>query len=189
MFRQRKKFADIGKDTNFIGSTSELQKEYDKLSTKLDKLSEKEQKALATGTASAGKNAFVSLQYDIADTLNKMDVLSAKIKSVTSANGGLGDKFKIIRTDYSPKETTTPTINTENATKAVETVKKSIESIPEAASYSVEKSQQSLMEALAAVHKVEDGVSRYDKAISDAKVNLASVEKRSYYASIFERKS
>lgn len=173
----QKKFADIGKDTNFSGSTSELQKEYDKLSTKLDKLSEKEQKALATGTASTGKNAFVSLQYDIADTLNKMDVLSAKIKSVTSANGGLGDKFKIIRTDYSPKETTTPTINTENATKAVETVKKSIESIPEAARYSVEKSQQSLMEALAAVHKAEDGVSRYDKAISDAKANLANVEK------------
>ena len=173
----QKKFADIGKDTNFSGSTSELQKEYDKLSTKLDKLSEKEQKALATGTASTGKNAFVSLQYDIADTLNKMDVLSAKIKSVTSANGGLGDKFKIIRTDYSPKETTTPTINTENATKAVETVKKSIESIPEAARYSVEKSQQSLMEALAAVRKAEDGVSRYDKAISDAKADLASVEK------------
>lgn len=173
----QKKFADIGKDTNFSGSTSELQKEYDKLSAKLDKLSEKEQKALATGTASTGKNAFVSLQYDIADTLNKMDVLSAKIKSVTSANGGLGDKFKIIRNDYSPKETTTPTINTENATKAVETVKKSIESIPEAARYSVEKSQQSLMEALAAVHKAEDGASRYDKAISDAKANLASVEK------------
>lgn len=173
----QKKFADIGKDTNFSGSTSELQKEYDKLSTKLDKLSEKEQKALATGTASTGKNAFVSLQYDIADTLNKMDELSAKIKSVSSANGGLGDKFKIIRTDYSPKETTTPTINTENATKAVETVKKSIESIPEAARYSVEKSQQSLMEALAAVHKAEDGVSRYDKAVSDAKADLASVEK------------
>lgn len=173
----QKKFADIGKDTNFSGSTSELQKEYDKLSTKLDKLSEKEQKALATGTASTGKNAFVSLQYDIADTLNKMDELSAKIKSVSSANGGLGDKFKIIRTDYSPKETTTPTINTENATKAVETVKKSIESIPEAARYSVEKSQQSLMEALADVHKAEDGVSRYDKAVSDAKADLASVEK------------
>lgn len=173
----QKKFSDIGKDTNFSGSTSELQKEYDKLSTKLDKLSEKEQKALATGTASTGKNAFVGLQYDIADTLNKMDELSAKIKSVSSANGGLGDKFKIIRTDYSPKETTTPTINTENATKEIETVKKSIESIPEAARYSVEKSQQSLMEALAAVHKAEDGVSRYDKAISDAKANLASVEK------------
>ena len=66
------KFSNIGKGTQFNGNLSSLEKEYDKLSAKLDKLAEREQKALATGNASTNNKAFQSLQYDIANTINKL---------------------------------------------------------------------------------------------------------------------
>ena len=80
------KFSDIGKGTQFNGNLSSLEKEYDKLSAKLDKLAEREQKALATGNASTNNKAFQSLQYDIANTINKLAELETKIQSVKNQN-------------------------------------------------------------------------------------------------------
>ena len=80
------KFSNIGKGTQFNGNLSSLEKEYDKLSAKLDKLAEREQKALATGNASTNNKAFQSLQYDIANTINKLAELETKIQSVKSQN-------------------------------------------------------------------------------------------------------
>lgn len=40
----QEKFSEIGKDAKFDGSTVQLQKEYDKLSAKLDNLAEKEKR-------------------------------------------------------------------------------------------------------------------------------------------------
>lgn len=84
------------------------------LSAKLDNLSEKEKKALATGSASTGKSSFVNMQYDIAETINKMDALSKKMKEMATSqkqiqinrsdNGGLKDtKAAQPKTSYIPK--------------------------------------------------------------------------------------
>lgn len=86
----RKKFADDGKNVNFSGNLSDLEKKYQALGTELDKLLQKEQKIISVGKTSPESSAFYNLQYDISEAANKMDVLSQKIKSLRAA-----DEFRI----------------------------------------------------------------------------------------------
>nr|DAH87762.1 MAG TPA: minor tail protein [Bacteriophage sp.] len=157
----QEKFAEIGKDAKFDGSTVQLQKEYDKLSAKLDNLSEKEKKALATGSASTGKNSFVNMQYDIAKTINKMDVLSKKMKEIATSqkqiqinrsdNGGLKDtKAAQPKTSYIPKS---------------------------AVGYS-----DSLMQTIEDTKKAEKSTNEYGDALNNAKQRLKELSSQGYSA-------
>ena len=157
----QEKFSEIGKDAKFDGSTAQLQKEYDKLSAKLDNLSEKEKKALATGSASTGKSSFVNMQYDIAETINKMDVLSKKMKEMATSqkkiqinrsdNGGLKDtKAAQPKTSYIPKS---------------------------AVGYS-----DSLMQTIEETKKAEKSTNEYGDALNNAKQRLKELSSQGYSA-------
>ena len=157
----QEKFAEIGKDSKFDGSTVQLQKEYDKLSVKLDNLSEKEKKALATGSASTGKSSFVNMQYDIAETINKIDVLSKKMKEMATSqkqiqinrsdNGGLKDtKATQPKTSYIPKS---------------------------AVGYS-----DSLMQTIEETKKAEKSTNEYGDALNNAKQRLKELSSQGYSA-------
>lgn len=157
----QEKFSEIGKDANFDGSTVQLQKEYDKLSAKLDNLAEKEKKALATGSASTGKSSFVNMQYDIAETINKMDALSKKMKEMATSqkqiqinrsdNGGLKDtKAAQPNTSYIPKS---------------------------AVGYS-----DSLMQTIEETKKAEKSTNEYGDALNNAKQRLKELSSQGYSA-------
>lgn len=157
----QEKFSEIGKDTKFEGSTVQLQKEYDKLSAKLDNLSEKEKKALATGSASTGKSSFVNMQYDIAETINKMDALSKKMKEMATSqkqiqinrsdNGSLKDtKAAQPKTSYIPKS---------------------------AVGYS-----DSLMQTIEETKKAEKSTNEYGDALNNAKQRLKELSSQGYSA-------
>lgn len=157
----QEKFSEIGKDAKFDGSTVQLQKEYDKLSAKLDNLAEKEKKALATGSASTGKISFVNMQYDIAETINKMDALSKKMKEMATSqkqiqinrsdNGGLKDtKAAQPKTSYIPKS---------------------------AVGYS-----DSLMQTIEETKKAEKSTNEYGDALNNAKQRLKELSSQGYSA-------
>lgn len=157
----QEKFSEIGKDAKFDGSTVQLQKEYDKLSAKLDNLAEKEKKALATGSASTGKSSFVNMQYDIAETINKMDALSRKMKEMATSkkqiqinrsdNGGLKDaKTAQPKTSYIPKS---------------------------AAGYS-----DSLLQTIEETKKAEKSTNEYGDALNNAKQRLKELSGQGYSA-------
>lgn len=157
----QEKFSEIGKDAKFDGSTVQLQKEYDKLSAKLDNLAEKEKKALATGSASTGKSSFVNMQYDIAETINKMDALSKKMKEMATSqkqiqinrsdNGGLKDtKAAQPKTSYIPKS---------------------------AVGYS-----DSLMQTIEETKKAEKSTNEYGDALNNAKQRLKELSSQGYSA-------
>lgn len=157
----QEKFSEIGKDAKFNGSTVQLQKEYDKLSAKLDNLAEKEKKALATGSASTGKSSFVNMQYDIAETINKMDALSKKMKEMATSqkqiqinrsdNGGLKDtKAAQPKTSYIPKS---------------------------AVGYS-----DSLMQTIEETKKAEKSTNEYGDALNNAKQRLKELSNQGYSA-------
>lgn len=157
----QEKFSEIGKDAKFEGSTVQLQKEYEKLSAKLDNLSEKEKKALATGSASTGKSSFVNMQYDIAETINKMDVLSKKMNEMATSqkqiqinrsdNGGIKDtKSAQPKTSYIPKS---------------------------AVGYS-----DSLMQTIEETKKAEKSTNEYGDALNNAKQRLKELSSQGYSA-------
>lgn len=161
------KFSDIGKGTQFNGNLSSLEKEYDKLSTKLDKLAEREQKALAIGDASTNNKAFQSLQYDIADTINKLAELETKIQSIKNQNTSQTANIPIFRWDNQ---------NTGSTQNITENIEKSLKSVPETAKYSVEQAQKSLNEAISKVQNAQTNVEDFSQRISQARANLKNVE-------------
>ena len=161
------KFSDIGKGTQFNGNLSSLEKEYDKLSAKLDKLAEREQKALAIGTASTNNKAFQSLQYDISNTINKLAELETKIQSVKNQNTSQTANIPIFRWDNQ---------NTGSTQNITENIEKSLKSIPETAKYSVEQAQKSLNEAISKVQNAQTNVEDFSQRISQARANLKNVE-------------
>lgn len=161
------KFSDIGKGTQFNGNLSSLEKEYDKLSAKLDKLAEREQKALAIGDASTNNKAFQSLQYDIANTISKLAELETKIQSVKNQNTSQTANIPIFRWDNQ---------NTDSTQNIAENIEKSLKSIPETAKYSVEQAQKSLNEAISKVQNAQTNVEDFSQRISHARANLKNVE-------------
>lgn len=70
----RRKFKDAGLNFKFSGNASEFQKEIQKTEKQLDRLFEKEEKALATGV-NPNTRGFQSLEYDISSATNKLDIL------------------------------------------------------------------------------------------------------------------
>ena len=137
------------------------------MSAKLDKLAEREQKALAIGDASTNNKAFQSLQYDIADTINKLAELETKIQSVKNQNTSQTANIPIFRWDNQ---------NTGSTQNITENIEKSLKSIPETAKYSVEQAQKSLNEAISKVQNAQTNVEDFSQRISQARANLKNVE-------------
>lgn len=157
----QEKFSEIGKDAKFDGSTVQLQKEYDKLSAKLDNLAEKEKKALATGSASTGKSSFVNMQYDIAETINKMDALSKKMKEMATSQ----KQIQINRSDNGGlKDTKAAQPKTSYITKS-------------AVGYS-----DSLMQTIEETKKAEKSANEYGDALNNAKQRLKELSSQGYSA-------
>lgn len=157
----QEKFSEIGKDAKFDGSTVQLQKEYDKLSAKLDNLAEKEKKALATGSASTGKSSFVNMQYDIAETINKMDALSKKMKEMATSQ----KQIQINRSDNgSLKDTKAAQPKTSYILKS-------------AVGYS-----DSLMQTIEETKKAEKSTNEYGDALNNAKQRLKELSSQGYSA-------
>lgn len=73
----QKKFKDVGTDFQFKGNTSELEKTFSSLESKLDRLYAKEDKIRDLGS-NFNTSGFESLQYDIAKTSNQLDALREK---------------------------------------------------------------------------------------------------------------
>lgn len=157
----QEKFSEIGKDAKFDGSTVQLQKEYDKLSAKLDNLAEKEKKALATGSASTGKSSFVNMQYDIAETINKMDALSKKMKEMATSK----KQIQIKRSDN-------------GSLKDTKAAKQKTSYIPKSAvGYS-----DSLMKTIEETKKAEKSANEYGDALNNAKQRLKELSSQGYSA-------
>ena len=157
----QEKFSEIGKDAKFDGSTVQLQKEYDKLSAKLDNLAEKEKKALATGSASTGKSSFVNMQYDIAETINKMDALSKKMKEMATSQ----KQIQINRSDNGNLK------DTKAAQQKTSYIPKS------AVGYS-----DSLMQTIEETKKAEKSANEYGDALNNAKQRLKELSSQGYSA-------
>ena len=155
----QEKFSEIGKDAKFDGSTVQLQKEYDKLSAKLDNLAEKEKKALATGNASTGKSSFVNMQYDIAETINKMDALSKKMKEMATSQ----KQIQINRSDNGSLK------DTKAAQQKTSYIPKS------AVGYS-----DSLMQTIKETKKAEKSANEYGDALNNAKQRLKELSSQGY---------
>lgn len=157
----QEKFSEIGKDAKFDGSTVQLQKEYDKLSAKLDNLAEKEKKALATGSASTGKSSFVNMQYDIAETINKMDTLSKKMKEMATSQ----KQIQINRSDN-------------GNLKYTKAAQPKTSYIPKSAvGYS-----DSLMQTIEETKKAEKSANEYGDALNNAKQRLKELSSQGYSA-------
>lgn len=157
----QEKFSEIGKDAKFDGSTVQLQKEYDKLSAKLDNLAEKEKKALATGSASTGKSSFVNMQYDIAETINKMDALSKKMKEMATSQ----NQIQINRSDNGNLK------DTKAAQPKTSYIPKS------AVGYS-----DSLMQTIEETKKAKKSTNEYGDALNNAKQRLKELSSQGYSA-------
>lgn len=92
------KFSNAGKSFKPEGSFSEMEKQAGRLSSKLETLLQKEEKIVSVGKVPPDGSAFLNLQYDIAETINKLDALYSKINE-TKNKGKRLSEIKINRWD------------------------------------------------------------------------------------------
>ena len=99
----RQKFSEAGKSFKPSGNLSELEKQSEKLSSKLDALVQKEQEIIAIGRKSPESEMFEKLQYSISQTKNKLDILGDKINSIKDGMKAPSSDsdFQIINTNSS----------------------------------------------------------------------------------------
>lgn len=82
------KFSEIGKDFKVSDNLKQLEKQSSKLSTELDKLSQKEQKIISIGRVAPDSTGFIGLQYNISKTVNELGILTDKINQLKSTKSG-----------------------------------------------------------------------------------------------------
>lgn len=92
------KFSKAGSDFKPSGSLTDMEKQAEKLSAKLDDLTRKEEKIISVGKISPEGTMFTNLQYDIAETVNKLDKLGDAIASTAKQSKDLSN-IKINRWD------------------------------------------------------------------------------------------
>ncbi len=118
------KFSKAGAEIKFTGNLTQLEKQYQRLSSTLDRLAEKEQKIISVGATSPESSAFKNLQYDISATLNKMDILSQKIES-----------FKIPQTEFRINGLTETEAQAEKLKSAVEELPRTVSVLSKSLNY------------------------------------------------------
>ena len=91
----RERFRNEGIDFKFQGNSEELDKEIKKTEEKLNTLFERESKQISLGKIDGG--AFESLEYDISNTLNKLESMRASMSDIKrSASDMSGVKIHLI---------------------------------------------------------------------------------------------
>lgn len=85
----RTKFKDAGIDFKFVGDSSELEKEIARTETKLNSLLERETKKISLGQTEGAW--FESLEYDISQTLNRLENLRSKLNEVSASSDDLSN--------------------------------------------------------------------------------------------------
>ena len=134
-----KKLQDAGKNVTASGNIKELQKQIEATEYRLDSLLSKEHKMQTVGGIDQNSKQWRSLQYDIAETCNNLDVFYDRMKKLEAARPK--DFWEI--PDYKPgtftTESTEAGVNTEQAQRveefneAVEEMREGLEKIPQAA--------------------------------------------------------
>lgn len=76
---------NVGRNFSFSGSGQELADEIAKAEARLDSLIAKEEKLKVTGGANENSQSYRSLQYDIAEVCNRLDVLYDRMQNETAA--------------------------------------------------------------------------------------------------------
>ena len=98
------KFSEVGKGVKFDGDLSSLEKQAEKLSSSLDKLMRKEEKIISVGETSPESKTFKNLQYDIAETINKLGSLEDRIINLKNDALKELDNVRIVRFDADDSE-------------------------------------------------------------------------------------
>lgn len=76
---------NVGRNFSFSGSGQELANEIAKAEARLDSLIAKEEKLKVTGGVNEDSQSYRSLQYDIAEVCNRLDVLYSRMHTETAA--------------------------------------------------------------------------------------------------------
>lgn len=76
---------NVGRNFSFSGSGQELANEIAKAEARLDSLIAKEEKLKVTGGVNENSQSYRSLQYDIAEVCNRLDVLYDRMQNETAA--------------------------------------------------------------------------------------------------------
>lgn len=86
-----KKFSDAGKGFKTGDTLIQIQKQADSLSTRLDKLVQKEDKIVSVGKMNPESSVFQNLQYDINVTMNNLDLLYSKMGQLSQKTKDLSN--------------------------------------------------------------------------------------------------
>lgn len=100
-----KKFENAGKGFKTGNTLVQMQKQADALSTKLEKLLQKEDKIVSVGKMSPESTVFQNLQYDINATMNNLDLLYRKMGQLSQKTKDLSN-IKINRWNENQGEET-----------------------------------------------------------------------------------
>lgn len=100
-----KKFSEAGKSFKPEGNLTGLEKQADKLSSKLENLLQKEDEIVSIGKTSPESSVFQNLQYNISETVNKIDIISSKIGELKTKAKDLSN-IKINRWDEQTEKST-----------------------------------------------------------------------------------
>lgn len=169
----QKKYANAGRGAQFNGTTTQLEKQYSKLSTDLDKLLLKEDEFLNRGKANIKSTSFDGLEYKIQETINKLDILKVKIAEAQQAS-----QKGFVKEDASNSAIMIPPES--EIKKAVNTYQKNIEKIS-ADTLPKHTGWDSQAELLKMQKEAREGTAGalegYDERIKKATADLKAVEK------------
>lgn len=169
----QKKYANAGRGAQFNGTTTQLEKQYSKLSTDLDKLLLKEDEFLNRGKANIKSTSFDGLEYKIQETINKLDILKVKIAEAQQAS-----QKGFVKEDASNSAIIIPPES--EIRKAVNTYQKNIEKIS-ADTLPKHTGWDSQTELLKMQKEAREGTAGalegYDERIKKATADLKAVEK------------
>lgn len=169
----QKKYANAGRGAQFNGTTTQLEKQYSKLSTDLDKLLLKEDEFLNRGKANIKSTSFDGLEYKIQETINKLDILKVKIAEAQQAS-----QKGFVKEDASNSAIMIPPES--EIKKAVNTYQKNIEKIS-ADTLPKHTGWDSQAELLKMQKEAREGIAGalegYDERIKKATADLKAVEK------------
>ncbi len=98
----QKKLQDVGKNTNASGVYTELKRQIEAAEKRLDSLLAREDKLKTVGGVDENSKSWRGLQYDIAETCNKLDVFYAKMAEINAAKPEI--KIHDYRDNYTSDE-------------------------------------------------------------------------------------
>ena len=110
----QKKIQDVGKNTVASDSFVELKRQIEAAEKRLDSLLVREDKLKTVGGVDQNSKSWRNLQYDIAETCNKLDVYYAKMSEIQAAQARQIENIKIHDWRDNASETPEEGVNTYN---------------------------------------------------------------------------